>query len=136
MIIKYEFLDGQAVEIEVDESLGEVMIEIEQEQYNRNRAETRRHNSLQQLETEDGVHEPMQFADPTEDIQLQVEINLRDEKLHEAIDGLTEEQKQLVYKVYFQDKKMSDIATEEKVSKMAITNRMKKIHNKLKKFLE
>ena len=44
MNIKYEFITGEVVEIEVPDYMGEVSIEIEKQDYNLNRKETRRHN--------------------------------------------------------------------------------------------
>jgi hypothetical protein len=55
MRINYEFLTGERLEIEVDENIGEVIIEMEKMQSRRNRAETRRHNSLEFMqENRDG----------------------------------------------------------------------------------
>lgn len=47
MRINYEFLTGERLEIEVDDNIGEVIIEMEKMQSRRNRSETRRHNSLE-----------------------------------------------------------------------------------------
>jgi hypothetical protein len=47
MNIKYEFLNGEVMEIEVDDALGEIVVEIEKTEYNKNRKETRRHPLLQ-----------------------------------------------------------------------------------------
>ncbi len=47
MKIKYEFMTGERLELEVDDNIGEIMIEMEKTQSRRNRTETRRHNSLE-----------------------------------------------------------------------------------------
>lgn len=46
MKIKYEFVTGEKLEIEVEDNIGEIMVEMEVLQSRRNRTETRRHNSL------------------------------------------------------------------------------------------
>ncbi len=46
MIVKYDFLskvDGEKPEVEVDESLGKLMEQMDADDFNLNRAETRRH---------------------------------------------------------------------------------------------
>lgn len=58
MRIKYQFLTGETVEIDVPDHIGEVSIAIERDMLNSNRRETRRHNSLSRME-EAGA----QFAD-------------------------------------------------------------------------
>jgi len=55
------------------------------------------------------------------------------ERLKVAIESLTQLQKQTLEKKYLLNKKNVEIATEEGVSKMAITNRLKKIYAKLQK---
>ena len=65
-------------------------------------------------------------------LPIQIQEN---ETLLKAIDSLLPQQKELVRRVYFNNESLASIAREEGVSKMAITNRMKKIHEKLKKIL-
>ena len=49
MVIKYEFLTGEKIEIEVSNRLGETILQIDNEIKNSNRRETRRHKSLNEL---------------------------------------------------------------------------------------
>ena len=46
MKIKYEFVTGETVEVEVDDSIGKVMVELDRIEYNNDHKETRRHCSL------------------------------------------------------------------------------------------
>ena len=46
MKIKYEFVNGETSEIEVDDSLGELLVDFDRQQYNNDHKETRRHVSL------------------------------------------------------------------------------------------
>lgn len=132
MIIQYEFVEGEPVEIEVDDSIGEVIIEIEKEEYNKNRAETRRHNSIEKMEEEEFA----QFVDQKQNVEADVETSIRNENLYAAISLLTPEQQVLVKKVYFEDQSLTQIAEHDGVSVAAISNRLKKIQKRLKKILE
>jgi len=53
MIVKYDFLskvDGEKPEVEVDESLGKLLEQMDADDFNLNRAETSRHIYMSQLE--------------------------------------------------------------------------------------
>lgn len=52
MKIRYEFTNGEISEIEVDESLGELLVELDRQAYNNDHKETRRHTSLDGMEYE------------------------------------------------------------------------------------
>ena len=98
--------------------------------FNNNQTETRRHVSLDALDPED-----KHIADDTD--LLKDLIGSEDkEKLYAAIKKLQPQQIELLVRVYFKGEKQKDIANEEGVSNMAITNRLKKIYGKLKKILE
>lgn len=51
MQISYEFVTGEISEIEVDESLGE-LLDFDRQQYNNDHKETRRHVSLDSMDYE------------------------------------------------------------------------------------
>lgn len=53
-----------------------------------------------------------------------------------AIAKLQPQQRELLYRVYWNGEKQKDIAAEDGVSERAITGRMKKIYASLKKFME
>ena len=78
-------------------------------------------------------------ADPeiiTADAEDAAEHELRLEKLPEAMAALLPAQRALYEKVYVQKRKYTDIAAEEGVTEAAIRNRLKKIHERLRKFYE
>ncbi len=133
MIIKYDFLskvDGEKPEVEVDESLGKLLEQMDADDFNLNRAETRRHIYMSQLE-EKGCY-IADDSDPLDDI-LKDELH---EALMAAIEKLQPQQKELLIRVYWKNELQKDIAAEEGVSEMAISNRLKRIFKKIKKFLE
>ena len=57
------------------------------------------------------------------------------DKLAEAMDCLLPQQKELFKKVYLDKRTNTDIAAEEGVTEAAIRNRLKKIHEKIRKIL-
>lgn len=130
MNIKYEFLTGETLEIEVSDEIAEVAIEIERETYNSNRRETRRHNSIEDMQSL-GV----QFKDIESDTANMVEEKENKETLHNALDKLLPQQKELVQKVFFQGMSIVQIARAEGVNEAAIRNRLNKIYKKLKNIL-
>lgn len=131
MKISYEFVTGEKVELEVPDTIGKVSIEIDKQIYNINRKETRRHNSINDLE-EEGV----QFADVSSNVEEVVEDNERHLEINEAINTLLPEQKELIEKVFFQNMKIVDIARASGVTESAIRNRLKKIFKKMRKNLK
>lgn len=131
MKIKYEFLNGETVEIEVSDSLGEISVEIDRTIYNSDRRETRRHNSIDNL-AETGL----QFSDKRNNVEEVVWRGEDHELLHKAISMLLPQQQKLVRQVFFEERSMADIAREEGVTGKAIQDRVNKIKIRLKKIIE
>mgnify|MGYP003332460016 CR=1 FL=1 len=104
---------------------------MDQKENNNNHTETRRHTSLTEV-TQSGLD------DNAEDLLLAALFKEKTmkERLREAILLLQPQQRELLKRVYQNHEKKSDIARQEGVSKMAITNRMKKIFARLKKLLQ
>ena len=133
MIIKYEFLSkltDEVSEVEVSEELGRAMVEMENDDFNNDRRETRRHCYMSELE-ENGHY---RAADSVllDDI-LEAELH---DALMAAIEKLQPQQKELLIRVYWSKELQKNIAAEEGVSERAISGRMKRIINSLKKFLK
>jgi RNA polymerase sigma factor (sigma-70 family) len=124
----FKFVTGEIVEVEVDQELGKAMIEMERVEYNANRKETRRHTSLSALE-ENGC----QFPDTTIDIHSFIEDREAGEILHKTLQQLLPRQRELIRKVFFENRSVASIAATEGVSEAAIRCRLRKIYRKLKK---
>lgn len=90
--IIYQFADGTQNEVEVSDEFYAQYQEIEKEEKNKNRAETRRHISLSQMQ-ENGFEPILQESSLEEDL-LKEEMK---KELLEAISTLTLEQQDLVY---------------------------------------
>ena len=129
MKITYEFVTGEISGVEVDESLGGMLLDLDRQQYNNDQKETRRHVSLDGMDYEG---ELFASAQDTEGEAVRREDMAR---LYSAMEALSPSQRELVEKVYFEERKITDIAHEEGVSEAAIRNRLKKIYSRLKKFL-
>lgn len=130
MKIRYEFTNGEISEIEVDESLGELLVELDRQAYNNDHKETRRHTSLDGMEYEGAL-----FAAPDDPA---AEVLRREDaaRLLRAMEALTPAQRELVLKVHFEGRSYASIAREEKVDESAIRDRIRRIHKKMKNFLE
>lgn len=128
MKITYEFVTGEISEVEVDERLGGMLLDLDRQQYNNEQKETRRHVSLNGMDYEGEL-----FAS-AEDTEKTVEYRDEMTRLYSAMEALSPSQRELVKKVYFEERKITDIAREERVSEAAIRNRLKKIYPRLKKF--
>ena len=129
MKIKYEFAN-ESVEIEVDETWGAVLIELDRQEHNNNQTETRRHCSLDAYNLDDGLF-------PSDvDIERDLGITEDNRRLYAAIKKLEPRQQYLVEQVYFEGRKQIDLAKEEGVSHVAITYALQRAVKKLKKFLQ
>ena len=129
MKITYEFVTGEISGVEVDERLGGMLLDLDRQQYNNDQKETRRHFSLNGMDYEG---ELFVSAEDTEGEAVRREDMAW---LYSAMEILSPAQRELLEKVYFEERKITDIAREEGVSEAAIRNRLKKIYSRLKKFL-
>lgn len=69
------------------------------------------------------------------DTQSELEHQQLMGKLGEVLEDLLPQQKELLIKVYQDGRTCSEIAREEKVTEAAIRNRLRKVHEKIKKYL-
>lgn len=129
MKITYEFVTGEISEVEVDESLGGMLLDLDRQQYNNDQKETRRHFSLNGMDYEGEL-----FAS-AEDTERAVEHREDMARLYSAMEVLSQSQRELVKKVYFEERKITDIAHEEGVSKQSVHERVQRALKKLEKNL-
>ena len=117
--------------IEISSDMGTVLTQMNHEERNITRKETRRHISF---ETYDLSRDRLESPDGSpEDIVCHKEEIYA---LYQAINALNENQKKLIYRVFWLNESQYDIAREEGVSRTAIHNRLQRIFKKLKIFLE
>ena len=113
----------------MDERLGGMLLDLDRQQYNNDQKETRRHFSL------DGTdYEGEQFAS-AEDTEREAVRREDMARLYSAMEVLSPSQRELVEKVYFEERKITDIAREEGVSKQSVHERVQRALKKLEKNL-
>ncbi|MDR3565539.1 MAG: sigma-70 family RNA polymerase sigma factor [Negativicutes bacterium] len=130
MKIRYQFVTGEAVEIEVPDDIGEVAIAIDKDIQKIDRRETRRHNSVEEL-----AGKGRQFQD--EDINIEEAVVKGEEQalLLKAMDQLLPQQRLLIQKVFLDGKSISEIARAEGVDESSVRERLNRVYKKLKNIL-
>ena len=128
--IMYRFADGHVEELEVEQEIAETLRELDRQEYNNTRRETRRHTSLSAVEYEDE-----RFAARDVDVLEKALCRIDAEALRRALPMLMPKQQDLVRRVFFLGERPSDIAEAEGVDKSAIAHRLERIFRQLKKSL-
>lgn len=131
MKIRYEFATGEVSEIEVSEELGRAIEEMTHKAALRDRAETRRHTSLDKL-----LSLGAQIGDEQASTEELAERALDQAALSRAMDMLGPQQRCLIQRVYFDGCAIASIALEEGVWPNAIQSRLRRAETKLRKFIE
>lgn len=128
--IKYE-INGKFIDIEVADEFALQYEKIEAEEARQIWREKKRKDSSLERMVETGF----QVDDPNSNIEEKLLEKCDIEQLSEAINSLTEDQKWLVQQVFYYDRKQSEIAAELCICKQALNNRIARILEKIKKFL-
>ena len=95
--------------------------------FNRNHAETRRHASLDALTALD-MEERFAAKSHAESVERRID-------LCRAMEKLQPQQRELLYRVYWEDASRAQIAREEGVKEADINNRLSRIYARLRKIL-
>ena len=126
--MKYEYITvSRKNAIEIDDTWGNVLFELDRLEYNNNQTETRRHASLNAFNQDDTL------IPSGEDIPADFEARERFAALNASIEELKPEQRDLIRAVYFRGVPISDYAKREGVSQPAISQRLATAIKKLKK---
>ncbi len=128
MKIKYQFAND-SIAIEVSDDWGNILIDLDRQEYNVNQKETRRHVSLNGMDYEGDI-----FAD---DIDIENDI-IQTENFAElalAIKKLKPAQQSMVNEIFFKGMSISSYAAKEGVNHSAISHRLKTVYKKLKNFI-
>ena len=127
MKIKYEFVTGEVVEIEVDDKWEKVIVELDVKEYNNNHAETRRHRTISVLGDEGAW-----LADEEPRTYLECaghKVSHDDKRFAKAYSSLTKKQKALYDDVYIHGLTLKQFAERAGISQAAASQ----IHNNVKK---
>ena len=126
MKIKYAFAT-ETVEIEVPDEWGDILIDLDRQEYNIDHKETRRHCSLEAYNLDDALF-------PSDVDVLRDLINGEETRsLHNAIAKLEPRQQKLIRQVYFEGRSYTSIALEEGVDRTAVSKATQRAIKKLKK---
>lgn len=129
--MKYDYhFSTETISIDIPEGAYEVLIELDRAERNNDQRETRRHVSLESL----NLNETLLPSDT--DVEFSCIRRLEDEALRRALDRLLPEQRELIRKVFFENKTMASVAREEGVGESAIRRRLNRAFEKLKIFLK
>lgn len=129
--IKYEFADGTTSEIEVTDEVYALHEQLANEEKRNNKRETRRHISLTFFMdmgidfTDDNAADPFTALIRRDD----------EERIHKAIEKLSNKQRALLHKVFFENLSLREIARQTGVTHQALSKQIAVIYKKLKKFL-
>ena len=131
MKIEYRFVTGEKAAIEINGDFEEIILELDKEEYNCNRKETRRHKSLS---LSDKSIENMSISS---DICDDVFKNFDKEKLHNTISRLKPNEQELLHKVYLDLDKINitKYANSLGVKPTVLWKRLERIRKKLKNIL-
>ena len=129
--IQYKFNDGSISEINVTDELYALHLELLQEEKRNHWKETRRHISLDYL-----IEQGADIADHRDGDPLSALIEKTDdEKLKNALSYLSDKQRSLIEKVFYNDMSLREIARQTGVSHQALSQQLATIYKKLKKLL-
>ena len=125
MKIKYQFAT-ETVEIEVADDWGNLVIDLDRQEYNNNHAETRRHVSYDALDF-DG--DALAVEDPA------LTTYTERDALREAIEHLTLNQQYILRAHYFEGRTFTEIAQALGFGVSSVTRAAERAKKTLKKFL-
>ena len=100
MKIQYKFIN-ETVEIEVEEDWGNLVIDLDRQEYNNDHAETRRHASLSAMSYEGDY-----FEDDRADLSRYADVLV----LRDAIKNLPDRQREIIHLHFFEQLGIREIA--------------------------
>ena len=129
MKIRYSFVN-ETISIDVPDDWGEILIDLDRQEYNNDHKETRRHYSL-----EGKVYEGMDYAAEDSGLEALFAGPTDEERLRATIQKLAPDQQAMIRAIYFDGVSVNDYAARMGVTQSAISHRLQTVKKKLKKFL-
>ena len=127
---RYHFSNGETISVEIPDDWGEILIDMDRQEYNNNHKETRRHYSL-----EGKVYEGMDYAAEDSGLEALFAGPTDEERLRAAIQKLDPDQQAMIRAIYFNGISVNDYAARMGVTQSAISHRLQTVKKKLKKLL-
>lgn len=129
--------ENKEVSVEVNDEFAAVYVELDRQDKNNERKETRRHVSLNKTVKNHDSEDIVEHIDLLEDKRSNIEENYiqREEiaTLRDGIKSLLPEQRRLIEQVFYEERSIKSLAEEYGVSSPAIINRLNKIYAQLRK---
>lgn len=147
MKINYHFSNNETTEIEISNEWGENILELDRQEYNINRKETRRHTALDAYEylddhadtnprlSRDAFEFRRRICSDSAEIAAGLERKYTLQHIRNAINKMKPEQRDLIRAIYFEGISVNDYAKSEGVSHSAISHRLQTAYKHLKKLL-
>lgn len=129
MKIQYKFVN-ETISIDVPDDWGEILIDLDRQEYNNEHKETRRHYSL-----EGKVYEGKDYAVEDPGLEALFAGPTDEERLRTAIQKLDLDQQAMIRAIYFEGVSVNDYAAQMGVTQSAISHRLQTVRKKLKKLL-
>ena len=129
MKIQYKFAT-ETISIDVPDDWGEILIDLDRQEYNNDHKETRRHYSL-----EGKVYEGMDYAVEDPGLEALFAGPTDEEQLCAAIQKLAPDQQAMIRAIYFEGVSVNNYAARMGVTQSAISHRLQTVKKKLKKLL-
>ena len=126
----YEFSDEENI-IEIDEYWSDILIDLDRAENTNQKKESRRHYHLEAC-----IYDGTDFIDNNDEIESMFKEPSKEDLLHTAISKLKPKQRELINAIYFEGVSVNDYAAQEGVKQNAISMRLARAKNNLKKFLE
>lgn len=126
----YEFSDEENT-IEISKYWSNVLIDLDKAESANQKMESRRHYHLESC-----IYEGIDFVDNNDQIEAMFKEPSKEDILHNAISKLKLKQRDLICAIYFEGVSVNDYAAKEGVKQNAISMRLARAKNNLKKFLE
>ena len=137
MLIRYEFNDGDVMEIEVDDEIGMTILQSRKEESSDRRQYRRQTLSLDAANDKSSwmrtnEHNPDSFLDREE---LEEMRQRRSEEIREIMNQLSDKQTELAQAMHDKKFTQEDYAEKKGVSQSAISQQIRTLRKKFRKFL-
>lgn len=129
MKIQYKFVN-ETISIDVPDDWGEILIDLDRQEYNNEHKETRRHYSL-----EGKVYEGKDYAVEDPGLEALFAGPTDEERLRTAIQKLDLDQQAMIRAIYFDGVSVNDYAARMGVTQSAVSHRLQTVKKKMKKLL-
>ena len=125
----YKYGNGEVQTIEISGEMFSILTNEDRIEYNNNQTNSTRSGRFVSLDmTQD--EEGMQFADPYSLPPTEPELRIQC-----AIEMLEPDQRAMIHAIYYEGMTISEYARQHSVSQPAVSQRLKTVQKKLKKFL-